>query len=245
MKRLAQKLAHKCGYHISPLLNSGHARNPFDEVRRLCQGVADPVIFDVGAHHGLVAKTFRGLFPTATIYAFEPFQESFRVLKEGAASDAGVRVFNYGLSDRSGILEFHSNMSAFTNSLLPAEAAGSKTWGPGLLDIRETVKAEFRTLDQVVAELGLPEIHVLKLDVQGAEHMVMQGAADSCARGAVKLIYTEIITQPTYQGQARFDQSLSQFYNRGFDLHNIYNMNSTEDGRLRQVDVIFTRTARN
>lgn len=242
MKRLIQQLAHTCGYHVSPLSVSNDARNPFEEMRSLFGDVPDPVIFDVGAHHGLVTKEFRRLFPDATIFAFEPFPESFEELERNTQSDPRIRAFNFGLSDKSGVLDFHSNASAYTNSLLPTEKAGAETWGPGILETRETVRANFKTLDEVVAEHGLAEIHVLKLDVQGAEDLVMQGAADSCARGRVKLVYTEIITQPTYQGQPRFDRALAGFYDRGFDLHNIYNMNSTADGRLRQVDVIFART---
>lgn len=245
MKHLLQKLAHQCGYHVSPLAGSSHARNPFEEMRHLCRDVAEPVIFDVGAHHGLVTKEFRRLFPRAMIYAFEPFPESFEVLRANTRSDPRIRVLNYGLSNKSGVLAFHSNASAYTNSLLPTEIAGSETWGPGILETRETVQASFKTLDSVITGFDLAEIHVLKLDVQGAEHLVMQGAAESCALGLVKLVYTEIITQPTYQGQSRFDLALADFYNRGFDLHNIYNMNSTDDGRLRQVDVIFARAASN
>jgi hypothetical protein len=96
-------------------------------------------------------------------------------------------------------------------------------------------------LDSVISELQLPKIDILKLDVQGAEHLVMKGAGSACRERRINIIYSEIITQPTYVGQKRLDEALGVFYESGFDLHNIYNLNSSESGRLRQVDAIFTR----
>lgn len=92
-----------------------------------------------------------------------------------------------------------------------------------------------------MATQDIPAIDILKLDVQGAEPLVIEGAAKACRRGAIRLVYSEIITQPTYQGQKRFDEALAVFYNNGFDLYNIYNFSLTLDGRLREVDVIFTK----
>jgi FkbM family methyltransferase len=241
MKRLVHRLLNRFGYSIERLPQASPALSPFAAMRRLLHGVAAPMIFDVGAHHGRVTATFRECFPRATIYAFEPFAASFEVLKANTASDPGVRAFDFGLGDRNGVQSFHANASTATNSLLATDAAGTRTWGAGLLETREVVQARIRTLDDVVAELRIPQIDLLKLDVQGAEPLVMAGAVQSCRRGRIRLLYAEIITQPTYQGQKRFDEALAAYYGLGFDLYNIYNASLDGEGRLRQVDVIFTR----
>jgi hypothetical protein len=54
------------------------------------------------------------------------------------------------------------------------------------------------------------------------------------------MIYTEIITQPTYIGQLRFDEALKAFYGAGFDLHYVYNLTASKSGKLCQVDALFT-----
>ena len=210
-------------------------------MQRLLVGVEEPIILDVGAHHGHVSKAFRYLFPTSTVYAFEPFEESFEQLKANTASDPRIKAFNFGLSDRKGMQSFHSNPGSATNSLLSTEERGAQTWGTGLLETRKTVQAEFKTIDSVVAEMRLPRIDILKLDVQGAEHLVISGATATCDRGMIGLIYSEIITQPTYKHQKRYDEALAVFYDNRFDLYNIYNFNHTDKGRLRQIDVIFTK----
>lgn len=226
------------------LLQPKRAKNAFTAMQRLLDGVDEPVIFDVGAHHGSVSLLFRKLFPKATIYAFEPFQESFEHLKANTASDPKIHAFNFGLSDRDGEQSFHSNPSSATNSLLATHEQAAQTWGSGLLETQQTVQAQFKTIDSVLATMGIPKIDLLKLDVQGAEHLVIAGATASCKDGRIGLIYSEIITQPTYKSLKRFDEALASFYDKNFDLFDIYNLNNSPEGRLRQVDVIFTKKAK-
>jgi hypothetical protein len=71
--------------------------------------------------------------------------------------------------------------------------------------------------------------------------MVMAGALETCRRGMIDVIYTEIITQPTYEGQKRFDECLGTFYESGFDLYDLYNFDRSSEGRLIQVDALFMR----
>lgn len=238
-----QSLANRLGYNISRLSGPRSPDDAWSALQRLLAGIEKPVIFDVGAHHGYVSLTFRQLFPSATIYAFEPFPESFKRLKANTASDPKIHAFNYGLSDQEGMQPFYSNQSSATNSLLSTDASGKDTWGAGLLETRRRISAPFKTLDSVMDSLEIPGIDLLKLDVQGAEHLVMSGASATLDRGHIRLIYTEIITQPTYANQKRFDEALAVFYRANFDLYHLYNMSLTREGRLRQVDAIFTRNA--
>jgi FkbM family methyltransferase len=215
--------------------------DPYLELKRLTRDIAEPIIFDVGAHRGYITAKFRSLIPSCTIHAFEPFPESFERLAERSQSDPRVSCHRFGLADHNGEIALNANASAATNSILETDTAAGETWGSGLLDTQTTVRVEVKTLDSVVESLGVSRIDILKLDVQGAEPLVMAGAAELCRAGRIGCIYTEVITQPTYKGQKRFDHALAEFYDRGFDLHNIYNLNSTESGTLRQVDAIFVR----
>ncbi|MBI2567661.1 MAG: FkbM family methyltransferase [Candidatus Schekmanbacteria bacterium] len=237
IRKLIQKTANKLGYRISRVTLS--EKEPLSEIHRLCRDIERPIIFDVGAHHGHLSLSFRSLFPKATIYAFEPFPKSFERLKENTSTDPLIKTFNFGLSDTSGQLTFNSNVASVTNSLLETDTRGEETWGDGVLNTKEKIIAQFTTLDSFVREMSIPRIDILKLDVQGAEYMVLRGGRDFLSRSNVTLVYSEIITQPTYNGQLLFHESLADFYSHGFIVHNIYNISLKTDGRLRQLEVIF------
>jgi FkbM family methyltransferase len=239
MKQLIQRVANKCGYRIGRI-SEFDAGDPFKAMQRLLKGIEQPIIFDVGAHRGDVSRQFRSLFPKALIYAFEPFPESFGQLRANTESDANLHAFNFGLSNCVGSQTFHCNSDSVTNSLFPTDKAGADTWGRGLLETTAVIEAQFETLDSVVATNQIPRIDILKLDVQGAEPLVIAGSAATCKRRMIGLIYSEIIIQPTYAGQKRFDEALATFYDNGFDLYDIYNLSYTNGRRLRQVDAIFT-----
>jgi FkbM family methyltransferase len=241
MKKTIRQILNKFGYNISRLRAPASSEDPFVAMKHILAGIQEPIIFDVGAHYGHVASHFRSLFPASKVYSFEPYPDSFEQLKSNTASDPGIKAFHFGLGDRNGAQSFYANSSSATNSLLATDELGPLTWGAGHLETQKVVQAEFKTLDSVVQAMNLPRIDILKLDVQGAEPLVMNGALSACRAGLISVVYSEIILQPTYKGQKRFDESLAAFYANGFDLFKLYNLTYTAEGRLCQLDAVFTR----
>jgi FkbM family methyltransferase len=241
MKQVIKKIASLLGFQIRRLTAEVIRSDPYVEMSRMCGLLDDGIIFDVGAHHGHAAQLFRKYFPRATIHCFEPFPESFDVLQKRTDDDPGIICHPYGLSNRRTMMDLYSNARSDTNSLLATDPRAAETWDEGLYDGHGTVEAEFRSLDEVMEDLGIPMVTILKIDVQGSEYLVMEGASAACASGNIQMIYSEYITQPTYRGQKRFDEALKVFYDASFDLHNIYNASFTEDGVLRQVDILWKK----
>lgn len=238
-KRLIGSFAKRLGYRVSKI-GPGDEPDVYLEMKRLFSHARIPVIFDVGAHHGECVARFRRHFPSARISAFEPSPESFEVLRGSTHADTNVRLFDFGRAEQSGPRRFHSNESSATNSLLSSDEQCKATWGSGLLETKEVANARFRTVDEMMAELALDHVDILKLDVQGAEPLIMEVARRTCLEGRIRAVYCEIITKPTYQGQSRFDEVLALFHSLEFDLHNLYSFNHANDVILRQLDALFT-----
>lgn len=199
-------------------------------------------IFDVGAFDGGTALRYKTLFPSSKIYSFEPFPESFSKLLKNTSSYNDIISINKGVGEQEGLATFNSNSFAATNSLLNTHQSGDKVWGSGFLDTLKTIEVELTSIDRFVESNGIQNIDILKMDVQGAEYKVIKGATETLKKGMIKVIYTEIITLPTYEEQLDFDEMIGLIKSFGFKLYNLYNLSLTKEGELRQVDALFIKS---
>lgn len=201
----------------------------------------NPIIFDVSAYHGSVALRYNSLFPKSKIYCFEPFPNSFEQLSKNLSYDSSFKLFQHALGDISGKVSLYSNKYPMTNSILEFDHRCDLTWDKGLLETTGVIEVDVKSIDQLVLELNIDSIDILKMDVQGVEYKIIKGADNILKRGGVKLIYTEIITIPTYFGQLGLEDTLKLFKDIGFNLVGLYNYSYVIPGQLRQVDAIFIR----
>jgi FkbM family methyltransferase len=239
LKGLAGILAAEFGYELV----SRHVTDdldPFVQKQRLLAAVPSPTILDVGAHVGETSETYVKKFPTAKIYALEPFGDAFDRLVENLAKYRQVKPFPIGLADRHGEMLLNVNEFDATNSLLATDPRAEKVWGPHVLTTQRTTASRFMTLDAFITEAEIDRINVLKLDVQGAEYKVLLGATDALNGGLIDIVYIEIILMPTYEMQWPLSQYLSFFDNHNMSLFGFYNLNHV-CGQLRQLDALFVR----
>jgi len=248
MKIILKKLLAQMGFKIERISNNSEGVNAdfwdaFKMQKYLTNKInEDVVILDIGAFNGNTALKYKKLFPLSRIYSFEPFPESFSELVKNTSAYKDIIPINKGLGEHEGVSNFNSNSFAATNSILNTHKSGSKVWGNGLLETLETIKVELTTIDSFVNTCDIKNIDILKMDVQGAEYMVIKGAKETLKKGIVKIIYTEIITLPTYEGQLDFDEMINLMKSVGFKLYHFYNPLLTKEGELAQVDAIFIKS---
>jgi FkbM family methyltransferase len=243
MKRIARSIAAKFGHRTARKSPDPENFDAFAQQRRLLAAIPSPVIFDIGAHRGQTSVKYAAYVPNATIHAFEPFPESFAALVKNTAHLPQVTGHPIGLADIAGEMALNANAAAPTNSLLDTHRCADAAWGKGLLETRAKVSCRFSTVDACLAEYRIDRVDLLKLDVQGAEYKVLQGAANALADGRVDVIYMEIILVPTYERQWRLAEYLDFLEARNLKLYGVYNL-SHAAGRLRQIDAIFVRDGR-
>ena len=236
MKQLFQAILANIGYKLVPLRHP--TRQAFEDQKALVRGKS-VMIFDVGAHHGETSLLYNNLFKEPLIYAFEPFIASFEQLKNNTSGINNIKIFNIAIGNTSGEVDFHVNSSAPTNSILATHPQSHINWGPGLLNTLETTRINSLTLDDFIEQNKIGKINILKLDTQGAEYSIIEGALNSIAQNKISLIYLEIIIMPTYVGQKYLDEILFLLRQTGFVLYNFYNYQFTASGELLQVDAIF------
>jgi FkbM family methyltransferase len=209
------------------------------EVQAALVNSSNPVIFDVGAHVGAVATAYRRIFPDALIHCFEPFPESFAKLSQSTEGEPRTSCHRLAVSATNGESILNANASSATNSLLPVDERASGFWEHGVLEHREGITVRSTTLDAFCEAQGINFVDILKLDVQGGEYAVLEGAGKLLSQQRIGLVYMEVILVPTYRGQRSLREYLDVFDANGYWLHDFYNPVRSKS-RLLQVDLIFS-----
>jgi hypothetical protein len=96
-------------------------------------------------------------------------------------------------------------------------------------------------LDEVLRPDQLQAPTLLKIDVQGHELEVLEGALRLLPH--FEAIYVEASFRELYDGQALAGDVISWLARRGFALNGVYNLLLDGDGRAAQADLEFRRTA--
>ncbi|MFN4354441.1 FkbM family methyltransferase [Parvibaculum sp.] len=125
------------------------------------------IVVDIGANIG--EFTLAASRAGAKIYAFEPDPAPYLCLKHNVEGLEGVRTFDVALSNRSGSLTFFKASSTADSSFVRPEVNA------------EEIVVMARTLDSVIEELGLSRIDFLKLEAEGWEPEVLEGASAALA----------------------------------------------------------------
>jgi len=198
----------------------------------------NPVIFDGGANTGHTCARYRKAYPNCTLHVFEPFPESFRLLKERFEGVPSIHLNEAALSDVAGVVSLNSNEASVTNSLLATDPLAVETWGEGAMKTNSMLKVSTVTIDAYCQKNSIGAIDILKLDIQGSELQALRGAGSLLENRRVGLIYMELILGPTYVGQPRFEDYLRFFSDKGYVLLDMFNP-MRKDFRLIQSDVIF------
>jgi len=136
---------------------------------------------DVGAHIGWYSlKAAKAVGPAGRVIAIEPNRETLLTLQGNIrASGAGaiIMVAPVACSDTETTLTFYAASRANTGESSLSLANASQT---GQVSGAYPVRA--RRLDDIVREAGVTRVDVVKIDVEGAEFLVLEGAAKTLDR---------------------------------------------------------------
>lgn len=140
---------------------------------------------DVGTYSISVANRLRHLGGLSVI-AFEPARSSYDLLCENLAVNGLAEIVDprpLGLGDGS--------IESATLQCNPREP-GTRSLNPALVWQSElTEKVEISTIDKQIGTTGLPDVVALKLDVEGSEIAVLDGASATLAAAEEVLLEVE------------------------------------------------------
>lgn len=196
-------------------------------------------ILDVGANNGQYAEIVQKIGFKGEIISFEPVKSTFKILEKKANSNQKWKTLNYGLGPKNDSFEINISANTSSSSILEIMPNVIKS-EPETKTIRKE-KILIKTLDNIYTSLVKPEDNVLlKLDVQGFEKNVLDGATESLKK--IKGIQIEMSIEELYRSEMLFAEMLLFLNSKGFSLHSLENgFYDEKTGKLLQVDGIFFR----
>ena len=135
------------------------------------------VLLDIGASIGAVTAAFAQRFPSGRVIAFEAAPSVHRSLRETVrrCTGASVSVMETAVGPQSGAMGFH-------------EDGNGSGWG-FLSEELGDVSVPVVTVDEAVDTLGLDHVDFIKIDVEGGELGVLQGAVNTLQRDRPLLVF--------------------------------------------------------
>lgn len=139
-------------------------------------------LLDIGANLGVVAASLCRRFPNRRLHAFEPNPATHAALVKNLARNGCklAEAYQLAVADHDGEVRFAADdASRATNHIAAASDPNAKP-----------VKCV--TVDSFVASNSLAKIALMKVDVEGYEKLVFDGARESLVAGRIAAVYFEV-----------------------------------------------------
>lgn len=217
------------------------SRNPYPyRFGMLLQQRGITTVLDIGANEGQFARSLRSNGYGGDIVSFEPLHDAQQVLARHAGADPAWTTVRAAVGPTDGELTINVAANSYSSSALPLMPAHLEADPQSRYETTETV--ESLTIDTVMARRGLdPARTALKIDVQGYESAVLDGAPATLA--GVAVVQVEMSLVPLYEGQGLMPQIMDRMQGAGLTLWMLEpGFSNRRDGRLLQCDGVFVRS---
>lgn len=223
---LAQLIGRFCEFARIDLLNLAHSSRGIGQASAieksgelnfierilptLIAADSTPVLIDVGANEGEYSLALSKVFPSAKLYAFEPnpaLHQSISLVSSGA------HLVKAGLSNVSGEFTLATPIEGGQS----LQSSFSRRVSESFLESKTTL-VPVMTLDQFFDQEKIDRISFLKIDVEGLEMEVLQGASRALEQGRIDVIQFEF-----NEVNIRVGRFLEEFYAQlvDFDFYRI------------------------
>lgn len=195
-------------------------------------GINPKHILDIGANRGDWTRNVLQYFPDAYYTMVEPQQELNKFYTDLTVANK-VKVFNCGVGNKSGVFKFTVASADDASTFRYSEEDAMKL---GLNQIELPVK----TIDQLLLEYQLAIPEILKIDAEGLDLEVLEGASTLMGTTEVILIEAAVLAGGLNN---TIENVISAMNAHGYKLCDILDLNRPFDSETKQlilVELAFT-----
>ncbi len=180
-------------------------------------------IVEIGARDCTETLLFYDAFPKASIFTFECNPETLPICRDKVMNKKAIELIEKAVvaDDQAGFVTFYQIDTQATRTTWadgnPGASSLLKTTGTYPIEeyVQKSIEVPATTLKRFFEEKSLSTIDLLWMDIQGAELMALEGAAEHLEK--IGIIHSEVSFFDIYENQPRFEL-LKKFLNqKGFD----------------------------
>jgi FkbM family methyltransferase len=191
-------------------------------------------VVDIGAHIGLWSEAILKTIKPKQLIAVEPNTSSFAELQKRVASYPNAKLYKCAVGSKKAKATFNLFTDSHFNSLLAPQLSLDKLY-PGV-ELTETVEVDIVPLDDLLDEAI--EISIMKIDVQGKEADVLDGAHSALKRTRCVLLEMNFVSH--YQGDSLFTELHAKMTEEfGFNLYNLASPYKDAAGNVLWTDAVY------
>jgi FkbM family methyltransferase len=170
----------------------------------------DAVCIDVGANVGYYTLLVASLAPRGHVHSFEPVPRNFHLLSTSVLLNGfdNVVLNCCAVGNKDGHTSFTVSKDSAYSSFLDTQRRASET----------TITVPVTTLASYCQDRGLPRIDFMKVDVEGAEKLVLEGASGCLgdARLKPKVMLVELYEPMLRRYSTSIDEIVAYLRNAGY-----------------------------
>jgi FkbM family methyltransferase len=191
------------------------------------RGYSPETVLDVGAAEGFWAMEVLAVFPTARLFLFEALEERRSALETLRRAHPNLDFEITGVGPRNATMSMGITTALDSSSFAYVGTAGTR-------------EIEVRTLDSLLESGRLPQPELLKLDVQGFELEVLNGAEKVLAGSFLVLLELNFFRFSS--GMPLMHEAIDYMVRRGFRPYEIVDvLRRPLDNSMGQCDLLFCR----
>ncbi len=162
-------------------------------------------IVDCGANKGQSAIFYNSIFPSNKIYCFEANPEIFKTLQDKTLKIRHVELYNFALGNKQCITKLNACVLDEVSTILQPDFNSKYLRFKSFIlltrrrDLYKTIDVNMNTLDYFYSNSSIKSMHLLKIDVEGFEYQVLQGAKVVISKLKPLLILIEVHFDDQYQ----------------------------------------------